>query len=1011
MKNTKLKKALCILMAVMLLLPALSSLSFAQEAEKEIIHHPYMYTPTVRVSHRDGASYQWYEAIYDEVELTQENVDYIYDNITYSQENGWATQSDYGINRYFNITLDEGQRLVVKSAEKASTDSFDLVDAEETYYSPEELSNGSFIFDIYESKEYALNGNDSVGNIRAFVQTRVDSKKIDGQVSPTLTEYEAGKSYYAVVSYGDGTELESYSFLMDYAILSEPSGYNPSVDVSIKDGASYKWYKLESSDELIEVTDQNAVSVKGSQYGADGWSKSSTYPYVFFEVELKKGDVLIVPNVLADTQAQVYLLDKYRDDYIGAEFGEDGNITVEIDSDGKYQLFIEADDEDPVVKAYIKKAMNEEVKGQVTNTLTEYEIGSKYYVTVSYENGTVLESRVFQTRYLITSHPTMENPTVGTSHDDDVKSYKWYKVDQSGKEYTVAQVFGDEIEAHIYAGEYENGMWKGVEYDSYSYINLFVTARAGDVLKVKLPEDFSGEVRHYGNRVSFEKDENGVYYFEFTSNSTYADFEIIDTKQISGAEITVESYDKTRNVVATKIFDDKNETVYPNAVQTGEYKDGKWKSEDGEIIIFFDIDRENTRLEITPSDTFDGEAAVYTYPGIETVEGDNGIYTLTQKGVYVIVSEDQDSDYELELKIIDGEDEYTVSEKSPYNEELQAFNVSDINDGEYKDGKWYPNGGYHEIDVEFKLERGNILTVIPSENFDGTIVLDVANADDLEIELTEIDGKYIFVADGYYDVDLELENCEADYSAEIKLQKGGFELLEDQTEKELELQQGIFFAEVELEDGTVLASKPFEVLSVVYFETNGGTALESIITTSLTEIEDIQRKGFVFKGWYTEKSFENEVELPLEVTGVITLYAKWEKCDHKASSSQPSCVDSTVCTLCGEDYAPAGHSLQAGYTKAKDSHYYECVACRAKFFEEAHTFTQWQDTKYATRTENGEKARACTACGITESCQTEATGGLSTGATIGIIIGSGAGLFVIAIAVAWFVLKKKTLRA
>ena len=63
----------------------------------------------------------------------------------------------------------------------------------------------------------------------------------------------------------------------------------------------------------------------------------------------------------------------------------------------------------------------------------------------------------------------------------------------------------------------------------------------------------------------------------------------------------------------------------------------------------------------------------------------------------------------------------------------------------------------------------------------------------------------------------------------------------------------------------------------VHFELEGGRGV-SDLKTDRSETEPTPTKdGYTFLGWYFDGGFANKASFPLEVTGNITLYAKWEE--------------------------------------------------------------------------------------------------------------------------------------
>lgn len=61
----------------------------------------------------------------------------------------------------------------------------------------------------------------------------------------------------------------------------------------------------------------------------------------------------------------------------------------------------------------------------------------------------------------------------------------------------------------------------------------------------------------------------------------------------------------------------------------------------------------------------------------------------------------------------------------------------------------------------------------------------------------------------------------------------------------------------------------------VTFETNGGSAVQSVTTDVIEEEPQTTYEGHDFAGWYTDSNFTDRVTFPYTVTQNITLYAKW----------------------------------------------------------------------------------------------------------------------------------------
>ncbi len=64
---------------------------------------------------------------------------------------------------------------------------------------------------------------------------------------------------------------------------------------------------------------------------------------------------------------------------------------------------------------------------------------------------------------------------------------------------------------------------------------------------------------------------------------------------------------------------------------------------------------------------------------------------------------------------------------------------------------------------------------------------------------------------------------------------------------------------------------------LVSFETNGGSNIESMMTSLIETSPITTRDNYTFKGLYLDEEFTQIVNFPFEVNKEITLYAKWEQ--------------------------------------------------------------------------------------------------------------------------------------
>lgn len=119
---------------------------------------------------------------------------------------------------------------------------------------------------------------------------------------------------------------------------------------------------------------------------------------------------------------------------------------------------------------------------------------------------------------------------------------------------------------------------------------------------------------------------------------------------------------------------------------------------------------------------------------------------------------------------------------------------------------------------------------------------------------------------------------------------------------------------------------PSFTLKTIKFDTNGGTAVKSKVTSSLNSAPTTSRENYLFYGWYLDEQLTQPVVYPFVPTGNTTLYARWLKLQ---SSSQ--CRDVSIklddryecnvsCTL-----APNGYDLETlallGYKLRVEVHF------------------------------------------------------------------------------------------
>ena len=117
------------------------------------------------------------------------------------------------------------------------------------------------------------------------------------------------------------------------------------------------------------------------------------------------------------------------------------------------------------------------------------------------------------------------------------------------------------------------------------------------------------------------------------------------------------------------------------------------------------------------------------------------------------------------------------------------------------------------------------------------------------------------------------------------------------------------------------------IYHTIAFETNGGTNIRSEKTDEIRSAPTTTKDGYVFDGWYLDKSLTSAVIFPLQVKQDMTIYAKWVQIE-----SQINCTgckikwDSDYSEAKYYDVTPSGFDTerlqQLGYRKIIVTVYY-----------------------------------------------------------------------------------------
>lgn len=93
--------------------------------------------------------------------------------------------------------------------------------------------------------------------------------------------------------------------------------------------------------------------------------------------------------------------------------------------------------------------------------------------------------------------------------------------------------------------------------------------------------------------------------------------------------------------------------------------------------------------------------------------------------------------------------------------------------------------------------------------------------------------------------------------------------------------------------------------TVTFEANNGDKTTKQIVNrnTTVTKPTDPIREGYTFVGWFTDKELTKEYDFNDNVTGNITLYAKWEPAEAPEPTEEPVTTDNRIILTVGEKEA------------------------------------------------------------------------------------------------------------
>ena len=378
-----------------------------------ITEQPTGENPTVSVNNADEVkSYQWYTLKHETVTVTDKTASVYYypafnDDGNYtllksaydSATQSWTgIKDDNGDGTYlhccFFIELEAGCTLTVEASDEIIDYDvwFDDVTVNGKTLTATADYSGMYYVDIKTESENTT--------VKASYEKWVTDEKAANQTTDTLTSYEQGKYYKCAVTYNNGTVSTSYPITVGKQITHQPNWTEPYVTVTYpSDVKSYQWYEVTEEKNYITDESENvtvfSIDEKTASYNsttevwsgvvAEDYDDNGTNGHVYFTIQLKAGDILIV-DASDDILEDSCLKDVTSRYEAGVLIGDNRAVFI-VTEDGNYTLGIATDSTDTTISAHIIRTTSSKIEGQTTNTLTSAENGKNHHCIVEYNDG------------------------------------------------------------------------------------------------------------------------------------------------------------------------------------------------------------------------------------------------------------------------------------------------------------------------------------------------------------------------------------------------------------------------------------------------------------------------------------------------------------------------------------------------------------------------------------------------------------------------------------------------
>ncbi len=468
-------------------------------------YYAFLHQPTAEAPYAvfswDNAELQWYTATQTLTPFTLNNaqtVSYEWGSSSYDSQSGWegvacSPQGDTLDYDFFTIPLKAGESVTVEIFGDYSGNvglwDYSLNDGVWCNLT----DDSTYTLTVENDGNYTLYTYSESGNVTAKASAiKYTFDKINGQTSTRLEKPVIG-TCYACEATVNGHSVMSDVFEYTYFIKHQPNSAEPYVVLNEKaPNAKYQWYQFEGV--IGEITDEDAdpFTMHGGDpayYDENGWTGNYTSEGTsadFFTIALEEGKEITV-----ETYGNVTSVTLYTPEYgslAQTEYpDENGVVTFTAPMSMSYYISAECD-LDAKIRAYKEKDVSSALEGQITDTLTESIVGTRYFCEVTIDDDLIVSDE-FTCVYAIIHQPTWKEPFVELNDATDA-TYQWYSVEIEQVEITDQdEVIADLDEFGIFSSYDEQNGWSGMRADPETIVYFATPLNKGDKITFTASDD------------------------------------------------------------------------------------------------------------------------------------------------------------------------------------------------------------------------------------------------------------------------------------------------------------------------------------------------------------------------------------------------------------------------------------------------------------------------------------------------------------------------------------------